>query len=122
MATATGSAAAATAAAATVAAAAAAAVLYLAVLRPFVFNPLARAVPSAPVPFWWALVGNLPDTKPSDPQLRWVRTYGPMLVFHGIFNQPRLIVASPAGIRHVLVTNAKNYPKPALARRMLIEL
>ncbi|OQR93264.1 hypothetical protein ACHHYP_02744 [Achlya hypogyna] len=56
--------------------------------------------------------GNYPE-----PGTGWLRQYG-MAYYHRILHLHKLMLADPAALRHILVTNSANYPRDALTRTL----
>ena len=61
------------------------------------------------------------DEPPIWPQLRWANTIGSMLVYRTFF-QLKVLPTDPEGLKRVLVTNVRNYPKMPQTRKMLSSL
>ncbi|KAI8610339.1 cytochrome P450 [Chytriomyces sp. MP71] len=82
-------------------------------VQPLLLSPLLR-IPGPPLRNPFSLVGHLPEIWKHEPLVAhrlFVAKFGPIVRFHSTFNVPRVIVASPSGIRHVLGTHAHLFTK-----------
>lgn len=76
---------------------------------------------------YFALFGDLPEirrTPPADAHIAWERELkSSVYVYRALFYQPRVILADPKALNHILgQANSYSYPKPEGARNFLIDL
>jgi cytochrome P450 len=94
--------------------------LYKAYIYPRYVSPL-RHLPGPPMG-WIPLLGNIPEIIRSDmgaAHERWIKQYGPVFRVYGPLNEPRLFVADPATVQHIVGKQAYTYVKPKMTRSML---
>lgn len=77
--------------------------------------------------FWWPILGDIPDIRqapPSEAHIRWARELdSDVYVYRALFYMPRLLVADPKALNHVLgQQHSYEYPKPESTRRFLDSL
>ncbi|OQS03802.1 hypothetical protein THRCLA_03907 [Thraustotheca clavata] len=84
-------------------------------------------LPGPPSTSW--LIGNASDVYGinwtietfGEPGLTWMKKYGPAYHYRFLHTE-RIALSDPEGLKHVLVTQAKHYPRNNLARRLLTKL
>lgn len=59
---------------------------------------------------------------PAVPQLRWAREFGPIVSYSMLFGNRKVMVADPDAMKHIFVTNSKNYTKGKMQLRQLKKL
>ncbi|XP_067946929.1 uncharacterized protein [Watersipora subatra] len=68
------------------------------------------------------LYGNVKEAmvgEAMESSVKWVRKYGSIVRFYQLFGKEAVLVADAEAIRHILVTNSRNYPRytnPVLSR------
>ncbi|CAI2167898.1 11269_t:CDS:2, partial [Funneliformis geosporum] len=86
-------------------------VTYILYISPYYISPL-RKLPGPPSDN--LLFGNFQSfiTKGSgEPQLGWIKKYGNFVKFHGIFNQPNILVTDTKIIQEITLNQVYDYPK-----------
>ncbi|KAG0328665.1 hypothetical protein BG000_000364 [Podila horticola] len=104
-------------------------VFYKTYFQPTYLSPL-RHIPGPPNvskynPYRLPFVGNFLDIVREDagaPHRRWVEQYGGIVVYRGLFNSLRVIIADPKAISHVFSTNSYQYRKSDRAVRILSQV
>ncbi|ORY43451.1 cytochrome P450 [Rhizoclosmatium globosum] len=97
--------------------------LYKVYIYPFFLNPL-RKLPG-PKSAWWSPMGFLSyimASEPMEPQLAWMKQYGPIFAFRSLFNEYRCFVLSSTGIRYVLSSHASDFIKPKTTAKFLSDI
>ncbi|GET00295.1 cytochrome P450 [Rhizophagus clarus] len=96
-------------------------ITYKIFIWPFYVSPL-RKIPGPPSDN--PILGNLKSLMKSDgfieTRLRWVRKYGNIVKYNGLFNKPTLFVADPKIIQEMTSSKSYDFVKPY--SRSLIEL
>ncbi|CAO1625010.1 unnamed protein product [Parajaminaea phylloscopi] len=92
-------------------------------------NDLYRNIPQPPFPSVWSapIVGHIPVIKAAEPaaaHLAWARELNSFVyVYRALFYVPRLLIADPKGVMHILSQqNAYDFPKPVETRKFLLAL
>ncbi|KAG0081981.1 hypothetical protein BGZ92_011946 [Podila epicladia] len=91
---------------------------YKTYFQPTYLSPL-RHIPGPPNvskynPYRLPFVGNFLDILQEEagvPHRRWIEQYGGIVVYRGLFNSLRVIIADPKAISHVFSTNSYQYRK-----------
>jgi len=69
------------------------------------------------------LMGNFPEISSEEvcePQLRWAQQYGDIVKYSFIFNSPSVLITGEKELKHVLITNARNYHYQLTGRDSLV--
>ncbi|RGB30116.1 cytochrome P450, partial [Rhizophagus diaphanus] len=84
-------------------------ITYKIFIWPYYVSPL-RKIPGPPSdnPILGNIKSLLSPVDSTDPQLEWVRKYGNIVKYNGLFNKPTLFVADPKIIQEIL-TSSKAY-------------
>ncbi|RIA97841.1 cytochrome P450 [Glomus cerebriforme] len=87
-------------------------IIYKIYIWPCYISPL-RKIPGPPSenPFYGNLKTLLKEES-GEPQLRWVKQYGNIVKFHGIFNTPTLFIADPKILQEININQSYDYIKP----------
>lgn len=93
-------------------------VFYKTYVQPTYLSPL-RHIPGPPNvskhnPYRLPFVGNFLDILREEagvPHRQWIEQYGGIVVYRGLFNSLRVIIADPKAISHVFSTNSYHYRK-----------
>eukprot|EP01006_Ploeotia_vitrea_P046831 TRINITY_DN67064_c1_g2_i1.p1 TRINITY_DN67064_c1_g2~~TRINITY_DN67064_c1_g2_i1.p1 ORF type:complete len:483 (-),score=42.48 TRINITY_DN67064_c1_g2_i1:196-1644(-) len=92
----------------------------LAILYVFLkVRPRVKGIPGPPAQNF--LLGNLLQIQKEAtcvPQMEWMRKYGPTVRYRFLWIE-RVMVTDPQDVKHILVGNAANYPKPKDGNRFL---
>ncbi|ESO05948.1 hypothetical protein HELRODRAFT_184907 [Helobdella robusta] len=95
-------------------------VVYQLAILPFL-SPL-RKVPGLP---YNPIVGNMMymfSGEGMESHIKMVNQYGPYVRYYFLYGKERLLIADPEGMRHVMVTNSKNYERPKNKLKYMIML
>ncbi|CAB5322819.1 unnamed protein product [Rhizophagus irregularis] len=97
-------------------------VIYKIFIWPFYISPL-RKIPGPPSEN--PITGNFKELTTeesgfSEPQHRWVKKYGNIVKYHGLFNKPTLYIADSKIIQGMTLSNTYNFVKPFNASALAI--
>ncbi|KAF9429206.1 hypothetical protein BGZ76_001672 [Entomortierella beljakovae] len=104
-------------------------IVYKAYIYPNFLSPT-RHIPGPPnkskhnkynIPFLGHFLEILKD-EAGIPQIEWVEKYGGIISYRSFLNSPRVFVADPKAIQHVLNTHSYKYPKNPRAVRVLSQI
>ncbi|KAI9264985.1 cytochrome P450 [Phascolomyces articulosus] len=86
-------------------------------------HPLNK-IPGPPVD-WIPLMGNLREVfreESAVPHKRWAEKYGPIVAYHGPWNEPRIMVTDPDMLKQILMTNVYDYTKTPQGSQFLARI
>ncbi|PKY26867.1 cytochrome P450 [Rhizophagus irregularis] len=87
-------------------------ITYKIFIWPFYISPL-RKIPGPPSES--SLYGNLKTLMTEEsgvPQLRWIKKYGNVIKYHGLFNNPILLIADTKLVQEITLNKAYDFIKP----------
>ncbi|RIA87211.1 cytochrome P450 [Glomus cerebriforme] len=86
-------------------------IAYKIYIWPYYISPL-RKIPGPPSEnLFYGHIRTIMTEESSEPQLRWVKQYGNIVKFHGMFNEPNILVADPKIIQEITVNQVYDYVK-----------
>lgn len=71
---------------------------------------------------WLPFMGNFPEIMKEDagvPLKRWAKKFGGIFVFHGAWNEPRILVTDDRLVKQILMTQEYDFTKTPVASRFL---
>ncbi|GAD95277.1 cytochrome P450, putative [Paecilomyces variotii No. 5] len=96
-------------------------VLYKSYIYPFYVSPL-RVVPTVPgFPLWGQFLEIITE-EVGVPQRRWHKELGPVVRYFFPLGAERLSIADDNALKHMMVKNPYNFPKPVRAKKWMLRI